>query len=212
MNPSKSTSIKVSKEFLELVKKNKKNISYENYFMKLIENQPTIEDQQALKAIRLQKLPKVNINNIRWHDDIEAQKVRTYIKKANITFEDLCRSAILEKINRESNLLSNIDEFQNMSDDELKASSKHGTASVLILRAIDRVKNYNENSDSPLCITKSLVSKITGCNMMSINRVFNKYRKSIDLYNGEKNLTPNDNRRGGSFNILEELNKYESNS
>ena len=162
---------------------------------------------------QLELLEPISYNNLLSLNGDDIKNIREYCEFTKTTFDEVCGIALREKINRERKYMDKYMALNNMSDSELKQSKIRGSAIQLSLRVIQKIKDYNNlvKPNKRICITRGAIMKLSGCNGRSVKKVYDTHKFDIEKYNVERNLTMEDNKKGGFFNMVKEVERVLNN-
>lgn len=93
--------------------------------------------------------------------------------------------------------------------EELRSSTAKGVAAYKIEKCVEAIIEHNNNSPEPqdrVCLSKTLVQKLSGSNPRSVNKWFDEHHGLIDDHNSKYQLTHSNNRRGAGFDYFKHLN------
>lgn len=93
--------------------------------------------------------------------------------------------------------------------EELRSSTAKGVAAYKIEKCVEAIIQHNENSPEPkdrVCLSKTLVQKLTGSNPKTVGQWFDEHHGLIGDHNSKYELTHSHNRRGAGFDYFKHLN------
>ncbi|MGL6341896.1 MAG: hypothetical protein ACRC80_22475, partial [Waterburya sp.] len=92
---------------------------------------------------------------------------------------------------------------------ELRSSTAKGVAAYKIEKCVEAIIEHNnaapEKKDK-VCLSKTIVQKLSGSNPRTVNKWFDEHQMMIDDHNSKHELTQNNNRRGAGFDYFQHLN------
>ena len=134
----------------------------------------------------------------------ESTEVKKAITNSNSSLLQVMQDGTLQRaryLNSVSKKESNLD---NLTDEELRLKSFKGVANYRINQAIETVINHNNNQGekaNKICLTRSVIFKLTGSNRAIINKFFDDHHIMISDHNQKHELTDLDNRKGKNFDV-----------
>ena len=93
--------------------------------------------------------------------------------------------------------------------EELRSSTAKGVAAYKIEKCVEAIIEHNNNSPEPkdrVCLSKTLVQKLTGSNPRTVGQWFDEHHGLINDHNAKYQLTHSHNRRGAGFDYFQHLN------
>lgn len=93
--------------------------------------------------------------------------------------------------------------------EELRSSMAKGVAAYKIEKCVEAIIEHNNNSPEPkdrVCLSKTLVQKLTGSNPKTVGQWFDEHHGLIGDHNAKYQLTHSHNRRGAGFDYFKHLN------
>lgn len=141
--------------------------------------------------------------------DLNAEEIKA-AKDAEINYgRDLKTIAQEGLMYRVKYINTNQTNFDEIPKEELRTSNAKGVAAYKIGKCVEAIMHHNDMSPEGkdrVCITATLVQKLSGSNSNAVNRWFKEHRVMIDDHNSKFSLDYGNNRRGAGFDFYELLN------
>ncbi len=146
----------------------------------------------------------LNLNTLNIDNSLEIKEVKDALTNSGLTLIELVKEGLLQRARYYNSIAIKQADFENLPDAILKNSTVKGAANYRIDRAVEAIKNHNNNqpeTEHKVCLTKGIIFKLTGSNRQTINKYFDEHEIGIKDHNNKHGLTEDDNRKGKGFDF-----------
>ena len=136
----------------------------------------------------------------------EAKEVQDAVINSGQELKAIAKDGLMYKAKYLNTMQTNLGDIPK---EELRSSTAKGVAAYKIEKCVEAIIEHNNNSPEPqdrVCLSKTLVQKLSGSNPRSVNKWFDEHHGLIDDHNSKYQLTHSNNRRGAGFDYFKHLN------
>lgn len=136
----------------------------------------------------------------------ETQEVRNAVINSGQELKAIAKDGLMYKAKYLNTIQTNLSDIPK---EELRSSTLKGVAALKIEKCVEAIIEHNDNSPEPqdrVCLSKTLVQKLTGSNPRTVGQWFDEHHGLIGDHNAKYQLTHSHNRRGAGFDYFQHLN------
>jgi hypothetical protein len=139
-------------------------------------------------------------------NEIEAKEVENAVVNSGQELKAIARDGLMYRAKYLNTSQTNLEDIP---PEELRSSTAKGVAAYKIAKCVEAIIEHNnaapEKKDK-VCLSKTIVQKLSGSNPRTVNKWFEEHQVMIADHNSKHELTQSNNRRGAGFDFYQHLN------
>lgn len=164
-----------------------------------------LDAYRELQELKKQMTTSSDFNLSKEEEDL----VNLAVNFSGMTRKQIAKRGFIAEAKTAISLAKRQADLAEANPEELKKMTFKGVAATRIEQIISRIMEHNDSQtekQNKLCITESLVFKLTGSNRKALKDYFESHKLMIDDHNQKHSLTDADNRKGKGIDAKQMLN------